>query len=93
MLYVHLQAQSTDHNQNTSLFKVQRLLKNLSSAHLQVLNAEFLLKDVGGVSPSGQTGHGGQVAAVSTHSLNDEHAALGPCCRLLDSVTGLQKKT
>ncbi len=63
------------------------------SAHLQVFNAEFFLIDVRGVSPSSQTSHGSQVAAVSTHSLNDEDTALGSRCRLLDSVAGLQKMT
>lgn len=60
--------------------------------HLQVFDGELLLKDVGGVGPGSQAGHGGQVAAVSAHRLHDEDAALGPCCRLLDSVTGLQGK-
>lgn len=64
----------------------------VSSAHLQVSNAEFFLIDVGGVSPGSQAGHGGQVATVSAHSLHDEHTALGPGCRLLDSVTGLREK-
>lgn len=81
-------------NQNTSLFKVQWTENwiNRSSTHLQVFNAKFFLKDVCRVSPSSQTSHGSQVAAVPTHSLNNEHTALGPCCRLLDSVTGLQER-
>lgn len=46
--------------------------------HLQVSNAELLLEDVGGVGAGSQAGHGGQVAAVASHRLHDEHAALGP---------------
>lgn len=61
-------------------------------SHLQIFNVEFLLIDVGSVSPSSQSGHGGQVPAVSPHSLYDEHSTLRPCSRLLDSVTGLHNK-
>lgn len=49
-----------------------------SLAHLQVLNAEFFLKNVGSVSAGSQASHCGQVAAVATHGLHDEDAALGP---------------
>ena len=42
-----------------------------------VLYAELLLVDVGCVTASGQAGHGGQVAAVAAHHLDDEHTTLG----------------
>ena len=42
-----------------------------------VLHAELLLVDVGCVTASGQAGHGGQVAAVAAHHLDDEHTTLG----------------
>jgi len=52
---------------------------------LQVLDGELLLVDVGGISTAGQTGQGGQVAAVATHRLDDEHSALGALGRLTDT--------
>lgn len=60
--------------------------------YLQVPNGEGLLKNVGSISPGCQPRHGGQVAAVATHRLNDEHPTLGACCRLLDAVTRLQRR-
>lgn len=60
--------------------------------HLQVSNVKFLLEDVGRVCASGQAGHGGQVAAVPSHRLHDEHAALGPRRWLFDPVAGLRKR-
>lgn len=63
-----------------------------SEAYLQVPNAEFLLKDVGRVRASSQAGHGSQVAAVPSHRLHDEHAALRPRRRLLDPVAGLRRR-
>lgn len=56
---------------------------------LQVSDVKRLLVNVGGIRPSGQAGHGGQVAAVTSHRLDDEHAPLGSAGRLLDPVTCL----
>lgn len=50
------------------------------AVYLQVPNGEGLLKNIGGISPSCQAGHGGQVAAVAAHRLDDEHTPLGACC-------------
>ena len=43
----------------------------------EVLDAERLLVDVGGVASSSQASHGGQVPAVSTHCLNYEDSTFG----------------
>lgn len=57
--------------------------------HLQVSDVKWLLVDVGGVRSSSQAPHTGQVATVTSHGLDDEHASLGPTGRLLDAVAGL----
>lgn len=57
--------------------------------NLQVSDVERLLVNVCSVRPSSQAGHGGQVTAVTSHRLNDEHAPLGSAGRLLDAVTCL----
>lgn len=62
------------------------------AVYLQVSDGEGLLKNVGSVSPSRQSCHGGQVATVATHSFDDKHPTLGASCRLLDAVTGLQRQ-
>lgn len=58
--------------------------------HLQISNAEFFFVDVGRVGAGSQAGHGGQVPAVPSHRLHDEHPALGPRRRLFDPVAGLR---
>lgn len=59
------------------------------SSHLQVSDVEGLLVDVDGIGARSQAAHGGQVATVAPHGLNDEDAALGAAGRLLDAVTRL----
>lgn len=60
--------------------------------YLEISNGEGLLKNVGSISSSGQSCHGGQVTTVATHGLNDKHPAFGACCRLLNSVTSLERQ-
>ena len=43
----------------------------------QLPDPELLLVDVGGVRPAGHARHGGQVAAVSAHRLDDKHTPFG----------------
>lgn len=59
--------------------------------HLQVSDVKRLLVDVGSVGACSQSSHTGQVSTVTAHSLNDEHAPLGPAGRLLDAVTRLMR--
>lgn len=48
--------------------------------------------DVDGVRPRSQTPHGGQVAAVAPHGLDDEDPPLGAAGRLFDAVTRLNDR-
>lgn len=59
---------------------------------LQVPDVKRLLVDVDGIRPRSQTPHGGQVAAVAPHGLDDEHPPLGATGRLFDAVTRLDDR-
>lgn len=78
---------STNHRKRSEL----RIGFQDSKPYLQLPNAESLLKDVGCVRASSQASHGGQVAAVASHRLHDEDAALRPRRRLFDPVAGLRR--
>ena len=52
----------------------------------------MLLINVSSVGPRRQASHGCQVAAVSSHSLNDEHSSLGAGSRLFDPVACLKRE-
>lgn len=67
----------------------ERHKQALVAVYLEISDGEGLLKNVGSISPSRQSCHGGQIATVTTHCLDDKHSPLGACCRLLDAVTGL----
>lgn len=58
--------------------------------HLQVSDVKRLLVDVGGISSGSQAPHTGQVATVTSHGLNNEHASFGPTGWLLDAVASLR---
>lgn len=46
-------------------------------SNLKVTDVKWLLVDVDSVGACSQTTHGGQVATVAPHCLNDEHSPLG----------------
>jgi len=56
---------------------VTNLRHKVGDVTLKVGNGERLFKDVRGVSATGQGTHCGQVTAVTTLRLNDEHTGLG----------------
>lgn len=56
------------------------------------MDAERLLINVSSIGSGGQASHGCQVAAVSSHCLNNEHSSLGASSRLFDPVARLQRK-
>lgn len=61
-------------------------------SHLQVLNVDGVLKDVGCVGAHGDTSAGRQVSTEPAHRLHHKHSPLGPRGRLLDLVATLRKK-
>ncbi len=58
----------------------------------EVVNAEGLLVDVGGVGTTSNGSEGCQVAAVASHRFDYKDAALASCGTLLNLVDGLGKK-
>lgn len=59
--------------------------------HLEVMNVEWFFKNISGVRTNGDACGGCQITAVSPHSLHHKDPPLGPCGRLLDLITALQK--
>lgn len=76
---LNLSSHSSDHCGN-SLETGELPSRLWVASYLQVSNGEGLLKNVGSIGPSCQSSHGGQVATVATHSLNDKHPTLGASC-------------
>lgn len=66
------------------------LVCKFRSSDLKVTNIARILKDVSSISSRSQAGHGCQVAAVSSHSLNNEHSSFGASSRLLDPIACLK---
>lgn len=58
-------------------------------SNLKVTDVKWLLVDVDSVGACSQTTHGGQVATVAPHCLNDEHSPLGAASWLFDAITCL----
>ncbi|KAG7220715.1 hypothetical protein INR49_017829 [Caranx melampygus] len=61
------------HSPPTSRLPPRVLVSGWKVSALFLMPSTQAESDVGSISPSSQTSHGGQVAAVSAHCLNDEH--------------------
>ena len=58
--------------------------------HLKVGNGERFLKDICSISSTSQGTQCGQVAAITSHRLDNKYTVFGARSRLLDTVNNLQ---
>lgn len=56
----------------------------------EFLHSDLFFKDIGGICPTGQSAHCGQVATVTSHCFTNEHAVLAAYSRLPQTITYLQ---